>query len=254
MDRGTAPDQWYVHVRGARELPLRESPLRFGVVMGDGSTSNGWRVWVENEGDVYICCRDNMSDLKVSLHRSGQQHIAHTSQSGQKTGPGTRFLNQWPEPSQDGPVLPSFKLLFPSWGVRLDEADRSKTRTIRRKWADNQVLIEHDGRLMVAVDFILRDEDFLLNGREHPIGTLAVLPAPVAGRSNRRLFVVVSKGPDERFREIARKAFSRISAAVAEQVAHLRQDGEVPVACMTGYGDERASHGYMIVVPVHVCP
>ena len=44
MDRGTAPDQWYVHVRDGRELPLRESPLRFAVVMGDGSTSNGWRV------------------------------------------------------------------------------------------------------------------------------------------------------------------------------------------------------------------
>ncbi len=235
---------WYVLVRRGRELPLGENPLRFAVVMNDGSTSNGWRVWVQKEGDAYICCRDNMNDIKVSLHKSGQQHIAVHARSTRE------YWNRWREPAHDGPIIPSFKLIFPSWGVRLDEADRIKTEKLRRKWGDNQVLIEGDEQHMVTVDFILRDEDFLLDGRGYPIETLAVLPAPVAGRPNRRLFVVVSKGPDDRFRSIVKTAFGNIPRAGTETLVQLCQDGEVPVACLSGYGDQQASHAYMIVVPV----
>ena len=118
---------WRVHLRPGRELPLREGPLRFAVVMKDGSTSNGWRAWVEKEGDAYICCRDSMNDLKVSLHKSGRQHIAHTRQSGKETGSEDRYWNTWWEPPVKGKIIPSFKLMFPPWGVRLREQDRNKT-------------------------------------------------------------------------------------------------------------------------------
>ena len=242
--------KWQVLVRDGKELPLRDSLLRFAVVMNDGSTSNGWRVWVEKEGDAYICCRDNMHDLKVSLHKSGQQHIALAVRSSRNTVTDNRYWNKWREPAHDGPIIPSFKLVFPPWGVRLKQADRTKSEKLRRQWGDNKVLIEGDERHMVTVDFILRDEDFLLDGRGYPIGTLAVLPAPVASRPNRRLFVVISKGSDNRFKSIVKTAFGKIPRGKAETLAHLCQDGEVPVACLSGYGDEQASHAYMIVVPV----
>lgn len=241
---------WRVFVRRGKELPLRENPLRFAVVMNDGSTSNGWRVWVQKEGDAYICCRDNMNDIKVSLHKSGQQHIAVTARSTRETATDNRYWNRWREPAHDGPVIPSFKLIFPPWGVRLDEADRHKTEKLSRKWGDNQVLIEGDERHMVTVDFIVRDEAFLLDGRGYPIETLAVLPAPVVNRPNRRLFVVISKGSDDRFKSIVKTAFDKIPRADAETLAHLCRDGEVPVACLSGYGDRQASHAYIIVVPV----
>ena len=124
---------------------------------------------------------------------------------------------------------------------------RTKTR---KKWGGNQVLIEQDERLMVAVDFILRDEDFLLDGNGHPIATLAVLPAPVNGRPDRQLFVIVRKAPVEHFTGIVQRALNKIPSALGDRLAGLRLRGEVPVACITGYGDEEGSHAYMIIVPV----
>ena len=241
---------WYVWVRHGNELPIQESPLRFAVMMNDGSSSNSWRVWVEKEGDAYICCRDNMGEIKVSLHKSGQQHIAITSRSRPEVVSDNRYWNRWREPSHKGPVIPSFKLVFPPWGVRLDEEDRNKTEKLKRKWDDNQVLIEGDERHMVTVDFILRDRGFLLNGNGYPIETLAVLPAPVVGRPNRCLYAVTTKGSDERFKSIVQTALGKIPHGLAEKVARLRQEGETPVACLSGYGDELASYAYMIVVPV----
>ena len=222
------------------------------MVMNDGSTSNSWRVWVEKEGDAYICCRDSMSEVKVSLHKSGRQHIACTKQPRMELGPGERYLNTWREPPHQGPVVPSFKLMFPSWGVRLNGGDRNKTDRMRRKWRDNRVLIEHHDGLMIAVDFIIRDDDFGIDGSGYPMEKLAVIPAPVDGRPGRRLFVIVRKGTDEHFRGIVQRALDSLRNTDAERIAVLRQTGEVPVAWLTGYGDEAASHAYMILAPVTV--
>ena len=45
--------------------------------------------------------------------------------------PGSRFWKQWDEPPQQDTEIPNFKLVFPPWGVRLREEDRSKTEKIR---------------------------------------------------------------------------------------------------------------------------
>ena len=250
VDREDRSNQWGVYTKVGTQLPLRENPLRFAMVANDGSTSNSWRTWVEKEGDAYICCRDSMSDIKISLHKSGRQHITCTDQSRTKIGLGQRYWNTWREPPHQGPVFPSFKLIFPSWGVRLDKGDRTKSKRLEHKWDDNQVLIEQDDQLLVTVDFIVRDEDFLLDGSSYPIGELAVLPAPLSGRPNRRLFIVVGKHPDEHFRGIVQRAFARLPNTDVKKIQVLRQAGEVPVAWISGYGDEAASHAYMIVVPV----
>ena len=247
--------QWLVHLKVGTvgtQLPLRENLLRFALVMNDGTTSNSWRVWVEKAGDAYICCRDARSEVKVSLHKSGRQHITCARQYSTELGSGERYLNTWREPPHQGPVVPSFRLMFPSWGVRLDEGDRNGADRMRRTWRDNQVLIEHHDRLMIAVDFIIRDDDFGIDGRGYPMEKLAVIPAPVDGRPNRHLFVIVSKVTDAHFRGIVQRALDRLPNTDAARIAVLRQTGEVPVALLTGYGDEAASHAYMICAPVTV--
>ena len=93
--------------------------------MSGGSTSNAWRVWTDTR-DAYICCRDNMGEIKISLHGSGKQHIAFRSETGIEMTPGSRFWNQWHEPPQQDPAIPSFKLVFPPWGVRLTEEREEK--------------------------------------------------------------------------------------------------------------------------------
>ena len=66
----------------ASSLPLRNSPMRFAVMRKDGLSSNAWRVWVDPAGDAYVLCRDHMKEMKASLHQSGKQHIAFTSETG----------------------------------------------------------------------------------------------------------------------------------------------------------------------------
>ena len=64
------------------QLPLSKGPVRFAVINKAGLSSNSWRVWVERHGDVHIASRDHMrNQLKISLHRSGQQQIAFTVES-----------------------------------------------------------------------------------------------------------------------------------------------------------------------------
>ena len=103
---------------------------------------------------------------------------------------------------------------------------------------------------MIAVDFIIRDDDFGVDGRGYPIEKLAVIPAPVDGRPGRRLFVVVRKAADEHFRGIVQRALNELDETEATRIADLRKAGEFPFVVLTGYGDEAKSHGYMICASV----
>jgi hypothetical protein len=53
-------------------LPIRKGPVRFAVGPPNGLTSNSWKLWANRKGDVYIACRDNFKEAKVSLHASGR--------------------------------------------------------------------------------------------------------------------------------------------------------------------------------------
>ena len=101
----------YTNLKNMRDvtLPLRESPIRFGVLRRNGLSSNAWGVWSENSGDIYVACRDNMKELKISLHQSGKQHIAFTSESGlEMTEPGFPILGVFRlngQPKRDDGVI-----------------------------------------------------------------------------------------------------------------------------------------------------
>ncbi|MDE2640024.1 MAG: hypothetical protein OXI03_05510 [Chloroflexota bacterium] len=235
---------WYVNVRQGLRLPLRESPIKFAVNMPDGSTSNAWRVWTQG-GDAYICCRDNMKEIKVSLHASGKQHIAFHKDAGVEMTPGSRFWNQWHEPPQQNPVVPSFKLLFPPWGVRLTDHDRNKTTAIRRRWDDNQILLEGDEELLVAISFLILDDSTSLQfPLDHPHALIGALPLT----DQKSLFVVAGKGSEGDLKSTIERGIARVTQDLAKMLLEIQDKGGSPVACLTG--DHPDGFAYMVVVPV----
>ena len=100
-------------------LPLRQGPIRFAVGYPDGSTSNSWRFWAHKR-DVYIACRDNFQEAKVSLHASGRWRMGFTEQAIEKNPPlippgRNRAWDVWDEPPPQLPqTVVAFKIVFPN--------------------------------------------------------------------------------------------------------------------------------------------
>jgi hypothetical protein len=99
-------------------LPIREGVVRFAVGSPSALTSNAWRIWVEKKHDIYIACRDNFRETKVSLHASGRWRMGFTTealkrnpsliQSGQD-----RAWEVWDQPPPSLPnTVTAFKLVF----------------------------------------------------------------------------------------------------------------------------------------------
>ena len=68
------------------ELPMRSFPVRFAIQDRNGMSSNSWGIYRGSDGSAYIKRRDNMKDLKVSLHASGSDHISFTSEFSPEYG------------------------------------------------------------------------------------------------------------------------------------------------------------------------
>ena len=234
-------DKMHIHVKRGLKLPLRRSPIRFAVTMRNGLTSNTWGIRIANTGDAYIYCRDNMTETKISLHKSGKQHIAFTEGSGYEMTPGSRFWNQWWEPPQQDPAVLTLKLVFPGWGIGLNEDERNKARS---KWDKNQIVIEGDDDFLTVVSFIILDDGVTLQKCGGPPSCpIAVLPL----RPGKQLFVIVGKEPEGDFRVMVKSALKKIDMS---QLPREQVLGKVLSVCLTGEN----SHGYayMVVVPVKV--
>jgi hypothetical protein len=100
--------------------PIRRGPVRFAVGHPNGLTSNAWIVWTGKPGDIYMACRDNFKEAKVSLHASGRWRMAWTEKAVEKNSKllwdgGRRTWDVWdkPPPSLPG-VVTAFHLVFPT--------------------------------------------------------------------------------------------------------------------------------------------
>src|SRR4051812_6561064 len=62
-------------------LPVKHGPVRFAVGPPNGITSNSWNVTAAKNGNVYIICRDNFKEVKVSLHASGRWRMGFTEKA-----------------------------------------------------------------------------------------------------------------------------------------------------------------------------
>ena len=228
-----------VRFRNDLELPLRASPIRFAVGMKNGLTSHSWGVDVR-DGDVYIFCRENAKDVKVSLHASGQQHIAFTTESGHQMEAGSRFWNVWREPPQQRPPVPSFKLLFPSWGTTVSS---EVVGTPRSKWNDNQIIIEGDEELITSVWFFIVDMGYSLHQQGLPSMELGILSV---GRG-RELHVVACREYPRNLRSNAEKIIASVNTK-----APLTGDMLGDVLTLFIAGDDPAGCPYLLPVLVDV--
>jgi hypothetical protein len=64
-------------------LPELNEPVRFAVGDPQGLTSNSWKVWKQHS-DIYIACRDNAQDIKISLHTSGRWRVGFTEKAAKR--------------------------------------------------------------------------------------------------------------------------------------------------------------------------
>ena len=241
---------YYTNLKIMRDvtLPLRESPIRFGVLRRNGLSSNAWGVWSENSGDIYVACRDNMKELKISLHQSGKQHIAFTSESGLEMTEGSRFWDQWWEPQfhNSSKVVPSFNLLFPSWGLSLTKEMRDANPKV---WNKNQILVEAaESPVATVVSFAVTDDDMEM--RFNPIGEsrsfpIGILPA----RAGKKLWVVAQQGPEGNMKELAGRGIGSVDVDMVEKLRGM-PSGHILGMCVTGLTEDAGA--YMMPFPAHM--
>ena len=217
------------------ELPIRESSVRFSVIRSNGLSSNAWRVWVDDHGNAYIRSRDHLQNLKVSLHKSGKQHIAFTPESTHQMSEGNRFWDQWWEPDHyRGPqVVPTFNLFFPSWALALTQAIRDSNPKI---WNKNQISIEAaETPMATVISFVITDDD--VNMRFSTTGEsrhfpMAILPL----RPGKTLWAVIWHRPEGNMRVLAEQGMSELAAnfAATPEKFLATPDGEVLGMCVSG--------------------
>ena len=175
----------------AREdLPLRQGPLKFALMNSDRLSSESWVIKVTNQGDVYIICREEDLDIKVSLHQSGEQKIAYRA-----TWRGDRidYVRWWKEHPhyRDNRARPSFTLIFPDFGLSLDEAWR---RDYPNTWSARHLLVQAPHQpLATLVAFVIVDAD--VDMTEH-VGY--ALLAEIPTRPGKKLCVIVGHTSEHR--------------------------------------------------------
>ena len=222
------------------ELPIRKSPIRFAVMRRNGLSSNSWRVWVEKSDDIYIKCRDHMKELKISLHQSGKQHIAFSSNSDHRMENESRFWDQWWEPPFDkaSMVVPTFHLLFPRWGLGLTEAIRQQNPKV---WDNNQILLDAaESPKATIVSFILTDDSeiqFMANK-----GTPSLVLGTLRASPGRKLWVLAAHLPEGNMKEIAAVSIDEVTKLGELKALEEMPDGHILGTAVSGPTDNGGTY------------
>ena len=177
-----------------RTLPIRYGPVRFAVVGNGGRRSNSWKIWPEKNGEIYVAIREKNPGFKVSLHKSGKQHIKMASE----------YWGQWHEPDiYAGPmVATSAKLVFPTWGMREDD---KLSEQEREAWKGNEIEIDAPAKgKLLAVAVVVRANGQALKQEGGKSETLALWRRP----DGKEAHLVVSEEAETNFKEIVLKALT----------------------------------------------
>lgn len=157
-------------------LPFTKGPVRFAFGDPDGLTSNAWRAWVAGPGDVYLACRDNMRETKVSLHASGRWRMGFTSEAITKRPDllakgQNRAWEVWDEPTATLPnTVAAFRLFFltPELAVRSDQ------RTAK-DWGKVLFIEPAPAGKLAAVTLFITSGDTAIHHQSEPSFRLAAL-------------------------------------------------------------------------------
>lgn len=135
---------------------MPDTKCNFSIIDPAGLSANSWGVRPRKNGELYVVCRDHMKQIKVSLHKSGQHHVAFHEDSPHVGQKESRFLHRWVVPAHhdDAEFLPTFNLIFPYWGLGLTEDMR---QTYPKIWGKPHVLI-HAAEVprVTVVSFVIK--------------------------------------------------------------------------------------------------
>jgi hypothetical protein len=201
-------------------LPIRDKPVRFAIGAPDGFTSNSWKIWAAKSG-VYIVCRDNFKETKVSLHTSadpripGRWRMGFTTESLPKIGhllpqDENRAWEVWDEPPTSLPgTIVAFRLIFATSELAVNREQRKP-----KEWKE-VIFIESapPGKLTVLTLFVTSGEPELCHESE-PSFRLASFDIG----NGRRAQLIAHGDPENGFDD-------RIRRAVAEATAQAQSKG-----------------------------
>jgi len=182
-----------------RALPKLNEPVRFAVGHPGGLTSNSWRVWATRSG-VYLACRDNAQDVKVSLHTGGRWRIGFTEEALRKR-PGlvpkeaNRAWEVWDEPPATLPSggIVAFKLVFVTSELAVRRDQRAD-----KLWRSNFIIEPGPtGTMTVATLFVTHGAPVL-----QPRDRLAFSPGLFALEDGRFARLVLHREPEATFRPV----------------------------------------------------
>ena len=237
MDEQTEPHRQMISPSLATQagfLPIRSGPIRFAVGPPDGITSNAWRIWATKHGDVYIACRDNFNETKVSLHASGRWRMGFTTEAIAKKpeiiqNNQNRAWDVWDMPPTSLPnTVIAFRLFFPISELAVRPDQRKP-----KDWA-KVIFIEAlpEGKLTVISLFITL-EDIALQHESEPSFCLASLNI-----GNNKYAQVIAHGEPE----------GTIPAMLEQSVADARKQ-----AASKGIAIPKEAYGYFLGQQVDGC-
>lgn len=205
------------------QVPTAINPIRFSILYRNWNTSNAWGVTVEKTFDGYIYCRDNMKGQKVSLHVSGKQHISIDPNSPSTVNlTDKQFMNQWHEPDEG---IATFRLVFPPWGIQLNEQQREKFHST---WKKNDIYIEGHHEFLTVVSFFIVGEGTTLRKRgEFPGFLLGELPL----KADTKLSIVAEWEPQRELKPTIERAL-RGTRSFVNMVG--KYPNQTLAACVTG--------------------
>ena len=155
-------------------------------------------------------------------------------------GSSGRFMNQWREPHYAQEAIPTFRLLFPAWGVGLSEEQRRKAKSA---WNKNDLLIYGHDEFMTVVSFVIADDGVTIRKKKgsyasYPIGILPLRPG-------KRLCVIAGWQPEGNLKIRVEEALSKIDVRkyVTDDIM-----GNTLSMCLTG--EWSPDSAYMVVVPI----
>ena len=172
----------------SRTFPVRHGPIRLAVTRRGGLKSHSWKIGMETNGEIYFSLREQSPGFKVSLHKSGKQHIKMANE----------YWGQWSEPEiYAGPtVATSAKLVIPTWGMR---EDGDLTVEERECWRRNEIEIDAAGEgKLVALSVIVRERGQRLRQEGGTSETLAIWRRPDGKEGH----LIVSEERERNFRKI----------------------------------------------------
>ena len=175
-------------------LPLLKGPVRFAVGPPDGLTSNAWKIWTGKAGDIYIACRDNFKEVKVSLHASGRWRMGFTAEALSKNErlllpDENRAWEVWDEPPASLPgAVVAFKLLFPTSELAVRPDQRGP-----KQWQGVMHIESAPPGKATAITLFVTEGAPALKHESEPSFCLASLPVG----SNRRAQLVAHTDPSD---------------------------------------------------------